>query len=203
MNYIGQINYWLDCEAKKTKVWCTVLTGPTGFTNDGNTTALEVGGQHNYNKYFYQIVDFQMNYSKAPIFFQPPPGYQERAYDVYTYFGYHLNSCVDLNARFEWYKDVDGGGYPGGFGVPHTDYFEVTLGPDYHPVKWLQFRPEIRYDYATHDNFGANYDKKNRARASTSTKLSSSSENQQVGSHHESLPAAQLLPADSVFIDAV
>ena len=52
--------------------------------------------------------------------------------------------------------------YPGGFGVPHTDYFAITLGPDYHPTKWLQFRPEIRYDHATHDNFGSNFDKKDQ-----------------------------------------
>ena len=35
----------------------------------------------------------------------------------------------------------------------------MTLGPDYHPYKWIQFRPEIRYDYATHPNFGPDYDK--------------------------------------------
>ena len=162
IGYLGQVNYWLDEEAKKTKVWLTVLTGPTGFYNDGNTTAVEVGGQHNYNKCFYQIVDFQMNYSKAPIFFQPPPGYQERAYDVYTYFGYHLTKELDVNSRFEWYKDVDGGGYPGGFGTPKTDFFETTVGLDYHPVKWLQFRPEVRYDHATHDAFGENYNKKDQ-----------------------------------------
>ena len=54
---------------------------------------------------------------------------------MYTYLGCHLNKCWDLNSRLEWYKDVDGGGYPGGFGMPHTNYFEVTLGLDYHPVQ--------------------------------------------------------------------
>ncbi len=156
VNYLGQISYWLDEEAKNTKVWFTLLCGPTGFTNDGNTTAVEVGGQHNYNKYFYQTVDFQMNYSKAPIFFTPASGYQERAYDVYSYFGCHLSPIVDLNTRLEWYDDVDGGGYPGGFGVPHTDYYEATIGFDYHPNKWLQFRPEVRYDHASNPNFGQN-----------------------------------------------
>jgi hypothetical protein len=76
------------------------------------------------------------------------------------YLGAHINACWDINSRFEWYWDQDGGGYPGGFGVPNTTYFEVTVGPDYHPVKWLQFRPEIRYDWANHDNFGSNNDKK-------------------------------------------
>jgi hypothetical protein len=163
VNYLGQVNYWLDEEAKKTKVWFTVLTGPTGFfDHGGNTTTAEVGIQHNWSQRVYQIIDTQMTYSKAPLFVLPPPGYQQRSYDVYTYLGYHLNKCWDVNSRFEWFKDVDGNKYPGGLGVPNTDYFEVTLGPDYHPTKWLQFRPEIRYDYATKDNFGAFNDKKNQ-----------------------------------------
>ena len=158
--YITQINYWLDEEAKVTKIWTTVLTGPTGKFSNGNTTVWELGLLHNFSKYLYQIIDTQMVYSKAPIFFQPLPGYQERAYDVYTYVGYHLNKEYDVTSRFEWYKDVDGGGYPGGFGIPHTTYYETTLGIDYHPHKSLQFRPEVRYDYASNPAFGSLLDKK-------------------------------------------
>jgi hypothetical protein len=160
--YITQINYWLDEEAKNTKIWTTVLTGQTGHFSTGNTTITEVGIQHNWNEYVYQILDTQLCYSKAPVLQAVPPGYQQRAYDVYTYLGTHLSTCLDLNSRFEWYKDVDGGFYPGGFGVPNTDYYAVTLGFDYHPYKWIQFRPEIRYDYASHENFGPQNDKKNQ-----------------------------------------
>jgi hypothetical protein len=175
VDYIGNISYWLDEDAKKAKVWTTVLTGPTGFTNGaspgGNTTTWEVGLQVNWTSRIYQIIDHQGTYSKAPLGLPGSipaselpvrPGYQERAYDVYTYLGAHLTKTVDLNSRFEWYKDVDGGGYPGGFGVPHTDYYAITVGPDYHPTKWVQFRPEIRYDHATHDNFGEFHDKKDQ-----------------------------------------
>jgi hypothetical protein len=165
VDYITNMSYWLDADAKKTKVWFTVLTGPTSFVPGQrglNTTVVEIGLQQNWTSRIYQIIDSQMLYSKAPLNTVAPPGYQQRAYDVYTYLGYHLTKTVDINSRFEWYKDVDGGGYPGGFGVPKTDYFEVTLGPDYHPTKWVQFRPEIRYDYATKDNFGEFNDKKNQ-----------------------------------------
>jgi hypothetical protein len=160
VDYITQINYWLDPEAKKTLLTFTVLTGPTGFTSNGNTTATEFTVTENWTKYLYQVASFQMNYSKAPIFFTPPPGYQERAYDVYSYMGYHLTPLVDVNTRIEWYKDVDGGGYPGGFGIPHTEYYASTVGFDYHPTKCLQFRPEVRYDYASNPAFGELKDKK-------------------------------------------
>ncbi len=166
VDYITNVSYWLDEDAKKTKVWFTVLTGPTGFApgeHGENTTTVEVGLQENWTKRLYQIIDTQMTYSKAPLNAVAPKGYQERAYDVYTYLGYHLTKAVDINSRFEWYKDVDGQPfYPAGFGVPHTDYFAVTLGPDYHPTKWVQIRPEIRYDHATHDNFGSKFDKKDQ-----------------------------------------
>jgi hypothetical protein len=163
VNYIGQINYWLDEEAKQTQLTLTVLTGPTGFFNhSGNTTAGEVSIHENWTDRWYQIVSFQYAYSKAPLFFNPPPGYQERAYDVYSYLGYHLTTSTDVNTRIEWYKDVDGGGYPGGFGIPNTDYYAGTIGVDYHPRKCVQFRPEVRYDYATNNAFGSLHDKKNQ-----------------------------------------
>ncbi len=175
VDYITNITYWLDEDAKKAKVWLTVLTGPTDFVFPGmhgeNTTTTELGLLENWTTRFYQIIDFQAVYSKAPLGIPGSiapadlplrPGYQERAYDVYTYLGYHLTKCLDINTRFEWYKDVDGGGYPGGFGVPHNNYYAITAGPDIHPNKWVQFRPEIRYDWADKPNFGANYDKKDQ-----------------------------------------
>jgi hypothetical protein len=161
VDYITNIGYWLDSEAKKTKVWTTVLTGPTSVHSGKFTTVLELGLQQNWNDRWYQIVDSQMVWSRGPVNAPVPPGYNENAYDIYTYLGYHLNKCVDLQGRFEWYDDVDGRNYAGGFGVPNTQYYALTLGPDYHPYKWLQFRPEVRYDYATHPNFGQHFDRRN------------------------------------------
>ena len=53
------------------------------------------------------------------------------------------------------------------FGVAHTDYIAETIGIDYHPVKWAQFRPEIRYDHATHPNFGAQYNQRDQLSIAT------------------------------------
>lgn len=160
--YITQISYWLDEGAKNTKAWMTILTGPTGMVSTGNTTVVELALQHNWNEYVYQILDSQLLYSKAPVFGEKPVGYQQRAYDVYTYLGRHLTKTLDVNSRFEWYHDADGGKYPGGFGTPNTTYFETTLGVDYHPIKNVQLRPEIRYDHASNPAFGSNYSQQNQ-----------------------------------------
>jgi hypothetical protein len=169
-DFIGQISYWLDEGKKTAKVWATVLTGPTGHFGPGNSTVVELGGLYNYNKYVYQIVDFQAVYSRQPVFGNgnggpAPVGYIQRAYDVYTYVGVHLNATWDVTTRLEYYKDVDGGGYPGGFGRGKNDYYESTVGLNYHPTKWLEFRPEVRYDHATNPAFGSQYDRKNQLSA--------------------------------------
>jgi hypothetical protein len=154
-SYITNITYWLDCEAKDTKVWTTVLTGPTTDDSSVNTTVVEFGILKNWNRYLYTIVDTQMVYSRGPVFGGPvPPSYIERAYDVYTYNGVHLNKCWDFTSRLEYYYDADGQGYAGGFGIPKTSYYAATVGLNYHPNKWVEFRPEVRYDGATNPAFG-------------------------------------------------
>ena len=72
--YITNISYWLDCEAKDTKVWTTLLTGPTSDEGNGNTTVVEFGILKNWNRRLYTIVDTQMVYSRAPVFGPVPPG---------------------------------------------------------------------------------------------------------------------------------
>ena len=63
----------------------------------------------------------------------------------------HLNSEVDANCRAEWFDDVKGTRT----GV-NTNYSEVTLGLNWHPVKCLEIRPEIRGDFAGAPAFGVN-----------------------------------------------
>ena len=62
---------------------------------------------------------------------------------LYNIFVYHLTCAWDLTNRIEWFGDSEGART--GFKTP---YEEVTVGADWHPAKWIQFRPEIRWDYA-------------------------------------------------------
>lgn len=155
-DYITNVTYWLDEEARKTKVWATLLTGPTSPFNTGTTTIVELGGLHHWSDRFWQLVTFQAANSYAPIGGDPPPpGYHQQSHTLYTYVGYHVNPLWDLNGRIEWFRDLDGLRYPGGYGIPDTNYLEITVGPNYHPKKWLQYRPEIRYDHASNPAYGA------------------------------------------------
>ncbi len=147
---ISQLNYWFQPE-KKTLLTVSVETGPEQPDHGANTTLVEIRLTQNWNRYFSQILQSHLLYSKNGI-----AGLgEERAYGVYVYNIYHVTKIWDLNSRFEWYDDVDGHGYPGGTGFANN-YFEVTGGVDYHPYKWLQIRPEVRGDFADrHAAFGA------------------------------------------------
>src|SRR5262249_1633717 len=102
-----------------------------------------------------------MVWSKAPVANQTvTAGYNEQAYDVYTYIGRHINCNWDVTFRAEWYRDVNGLGYPGGFGVPDTDYWSLTVGPNYDPNQWLEIRPEVRWDDASNPNLGTRHDRR-------------------------------------------
>jgi len=73
------------------------------------------------------------------------------------YFTYKVNCCWTAATRFEWFRDTDGtrvapvgdflgnnvasvGGFAGNF-------YDVTMGLNYHPNANVQVRPELRYDW--------------------------------------------------------
>ena len=142
--YIGQINYWLT-EEKKTKLTATLLTGPERPNYSGNTTVVELRVTQNWNRRLTQIVQSHLGYSNGNIF--GPLGPKEHFYGVWNVFSFHATPEWDVNLRNEWYDDVNGGGYPGGSGFANN-YYEMTVGLDYHPTPWLQVRPELRGDFA-------------------------------------------------------
>ena len=140
--YMGRIDYWLQ-EERRTSISVGCVTGPASPHSGDNTTLTDLTVTHNWNTRLTQIVQFCANYSQNGVGGQG----LERSYGLYNLFLYHVTPMVDVNFRTEWYDDVDGNGYPGGTGFKNN-YEEATLGLDYHPVKWLQIRPELRADFA-------------------------------------------------------
>jgi hypothetical protein len=70
---------------------------------------------------------------------------------VYTVGLFHCTQTLDINGRAEWFDDVKGTRT----GI-NTNYAEVTGGLNWHPLRWLEFRPEIRGDFAGAPAFGRN-----------------------------------------------
>lgn len=83
-------------------------------------------------------------------------------YGINQYFIYQYTPCMSFGLRFEWFRDADGTRV-GGIGAPHGwdlgpnieaneigwagDFYELTLGLNWQPCRWLRVRPECRWDW--------------------------------------------------------
>ncbi len=145
--YIGQVNYWLTDE-KKTRLTASVYAGPNAIfaapkmagTYD---TVVELRVQQDWSERLTQVVQSNMGWDA-----DTPVG-TGSWYGLYNIGIYHLTSKVDALCRAEWFDDVKGTRT----GV-NTNFAEVTLGMNWHPFKCLEFRPEIRGDFAGAPAFG-------------------------------------------------
>lgn len=108
-------------------------------------TMVELRVQHEWNEYFTQVVQNNMGWDV-----NTPVG-TGSWYGLYLINIPHVTSTVDANSRAEWFDDVKGTRT----GID-TNYSEVTLGLNYHPVKFLEIRPEIRGDFAGAPAYGVN-----------------------------------------------
>jgi hypothetical protein len=145
--YIGQINYWLT-EEKKTQLTASLQAGrdaifaAPGLAGDFDTV-LELRVQQNWSEYFTQIIQSEIGWDN-----NTPVG-TGSWYSLYTIGILHLSPKLDALARVEWFDDVDGTRT----GIA-ANYSEVTLGTNWHPTKFIEFRPEIRGDFADKPAFG-------------------------------------------------
>jgi len=147
--YIGQVNYWLTDE-KKTRLTASVYCGPNAIFAAPNmagdyVTMVELRLQHDWNERFTQVLQNNMGWDA-----NTPVG-TGQWYGLYLINILHLNTDVDALFRAEWFDDTNGTRT----GIA-TNYAETTLGLNWHPVKCLEVRPEIRGDFAGAPAFGVN-----------------------------------------------
>src|SRR5262249_12372304 len=145
--YIGQVNYWLQ-EERRTRLTGSVYAGPNaifaapGLAGD-YVTMVELRLQQNWGPRFTQIIQNNMGWdSNTPV----GTGCW---YGLYTIGIFHLTTQLDALIRAEWFDDVKGTRT----GV-NTNYAEVTGGINWHPIKFVEIRPEIRGDFAGANAFG-------------------------------------------------
>ncbi len=147
--YIGQINYALSDE-RNTILTSSVYCGPDaifaapGLAGDF-VTMVELRVQHRWSERFTQVVQSNMGWDR-----NTPVG-TGSWYGLYSIGLWHLCPNLDLNSRAEWFQDS--GGTRTGI---DTDYVGITLGLNYHPNRFVEFRPELRGDFAGQPAFGGN-----------------------------------------------
>lgn len=145
--YIGQVNYWLQ-EERRTRLTASVYAGPNaifaapGLAGD-YVSMVELRAQQDWTPRFTQIVQNNMGWDA-----NTPKG-TGSWYGLYTIGIFHLTPKLDINLRAEWFEDANGTRT----GIA-TNYSEVTGGLNWHPIKHIEIRPEIRGDFAGAPAFG-------------------------------------------------
>jgi hypothetical protein len=153
--YIGQVNYWLTPE-NRTRLTGSLYAGENaifaapGMAGDFDTV-VELRMQHNWTENFTQVVQSNMGWDA-----NTPVG-TGSWYGLYTIGILHLVPTLDLQARADWFADIRGTRT----GID-TQYGALTLGVNWHPVKYLEIRPEIRGDFAGDRAFGGDGDARYR-----------------------------------------
>ncbi len=147
--YIGQVNYWLTPE-NRTRLTGSLYAGENaifaapGMAGDFDTI-VELRMQHNWSERFTQVVQSNMGWDA-----NTPVG-TGSWYGLYTIGILHLIPTLDLQARADWFADIKGTRT----GID-TQYGALTLGVNWHPIQYLEIRPEIRGDFAGDPAFGGN-----------------------------------------------
>ncbi len=145
--YIGQVNYWLNHQRR------TRLTGSTYIGRQAIFAAPGLGGtfvtmgevrvQHQWNDRFFQVVQSNFGWDS-----NTPVG-TASWFGLYTIGILNLSKPWDFLFRLDFFND-DGGTRTG----INTAYSELTLGVNWHPVRFLEVRPEVRGDLAGREAYG-------------------------------------------------
>lgn len=136
-SYLGGFNW----NVRATSFALSVLNGDMSETVKDNRTYLSAVLQHQITARLHYVL-------------QHDHGWQANAfgagtktahwYSIVQYFTYDIDDKLGAGLRGEWFRDQNGVRYSAG----EAGYYEVTLGLNWKPLKWLMVRPELRYDWA-------------------------------------------------------
>ncbi|MDT7817876.1 MAG: hypothetical protein QOJ42_7792 [Acidobacteriaceae bacterium] len=129
---------------KETQLIATVYTGPQPFAvTPGHLgswqTIAELQARHVWTPHIGQVV--QVHYSADVN--DPTTKRVSPTQGAYLLTAFKVNPTFFINTRAEWFSDPHGvrNEKPG-------TYSEATLGLNFMPVNWINFRPEVRGDFA-------------------------------------------------------
>ncbi|MFI4875481.1 MAG: outer membrane beta-barrel protein, partial [Blastopirellula sp. JB062] len=122
------------------------------------------------NRFAYSLVYTRKLTNRLTYVFQNDFGLEENAkldasfntenaywYGINQYLYLKYTDTVDLGLRLEWFRDEDNYrviGPPIELFSNGGNYYELTMGANWRPCKFINVRPEARYDWSDVDLLG-------------------------------------------------
>jgi hypothetical protein len=138
-SYLGGFNW--NSENKATSFALSVLNGDVSETINDNRTYLSAVLQHQITARVHYVLQHDHAWQANAFGTGTKTAHW---YSIVQYLTYDIDDKLGVGLRGEWFRDQDGFRYSAG----EAGYYEVTLGLNWKPLKWLTVRREVRYDWA-------------------------------------------------------
>lgn len=167
--FLGGVTWTSDSAA--TSLAATATAGHVAENNNGSWNMYSLVGKHDFTDSLHYIIQHDHGYADKVI---NDGANNAEWYGINQYLIYDVNDKVSAGLRAEWFRDHDGyringpgrcfaasGNLGTNFACPNNPaypaggngYYAVTAGLSYKPAKWLNLRPNLRYDFT--DNLPA------------------------------------------------
>jgi hypothetical protein len=150
-NYLGGVSWKNDFSTTSSSLH--IVTGPYDDSKSGNRTRYTFLFNHDFTPFLHYT--FQQDYAFQDNMAQLGGGTADW-YGVNNYLLFDIDDELAAGLRAEWFRDADGvrvtqntrGGPLNGA----SSYYALTGGVNWKPMKWVNVRPEVRYDWADNAN---------------------------------------------------
>ncbi|MDR2441878.1 MAG: porin [Planctomycetaceae bacterium] len=141
---------------QRTALSLLIHSGEESFRNGDNRTSYALTVQHQLAPRWYYALEHTFGYEKNGAALNLLDGTRGTArwYSFAQYLQWKWNERFSLGLRGEWFRDhgqsriqkdfVDSVN----FRLEGEDYFQITLGANWKPTRYITIRPEIRYDWS-------------------------------------------------------
>ncbi|MDD3586991.1 MAG: outer membrane beta-barrel protein [Thermoguttaceae bacterium] len=149
---------------KTTSLSLVLMTGKEQVATNGQTTNYSLVLQKNVTKQITWVLQHDLGIAKEAAYEMTARGNKKTLdahwYSVANYLYWQMTDTLSLGGRFEWFCDHNHSRImtqavhrdsilPGwGHGFSGQNYFDLSLGLNWKPTKWMTIRPEVRYDWS-------------------------------------------------------
>ena len=157
------------------------IAGTYGGTSEQNNSPFALYSivlKHNITDKTHLILQHDHGFANNIGTTANPNSIDAQWYGINSHLYYDLKDNLSIGMRAEWFRDQNGarvcspgrvaaatngsgnsyaiGGQPNNSTCTAASYYEVTAGLNWKPTKWLNLRPNVRYDWVDRSNGATN-----------------------------------------------